>query len=151
MFITSTTPANPPHRFLSKGVALRVLVFVLVSVGGAAYLAIRERNWGQAILHDIGRLSPLSLLLAAVAVAAQIASAGSRFWTKLPHERGSWLTVLRAFTLGEMVNQVGPPRAGDAVKVVTLSRAARKAPLTMPQVTGAIIAERSSTRRSWWC
>jgi uncharacterized membrane protein YbhN (UPF0104 family) len=141
---TRATSAGPPiiARFRSRGVAIRILIFTLVSAGGAAYLALRERDWAQAILHDIGRLRPGSILLAAAAVAVQIACAGSRFWTMLPHERGSWLTVLRAFTLGEIVNQVGPPRAGEAVKVVTLSRAARKAPLTMPQVTGAIIAER---------
>ena len=141
---TGATPAGPPIAavFRSRSVAIRILVFALVSAAGAAYLALRERNWAQAILHDIGRLRPGSVLLAAAAVAVQIACAGSRFWIMLPHERGSWLTVLRAFTLVEIVNQVGPPRAGEAVKVVTLSRAARTAPLTMPQVTGAIIAER---------
>ncbi len=144
MSVSAAPHPSPPmaSRIRSRGIPLRILIFILASVGGIAYLAFRERSWAQAILHDIGRLTPGAVTLAAAAVALQIACSGSRFWTMLPHERGSWLTVLRAFTLGEIVNQVGPPRAGDAVKVVTLSRAARKAPLTMPQVMGAIIADR---------
>jgi uncharacterized membrane protein YbhN (UPF0104 family) len=142
---TAAAPTAPPMplRIGPRITPARIVGFLLVTVGGAAYLALRERNWARAILHDIGRLRPGSIMLAAAAVVVQIACGGSRFWIMLPPERGSWLTVLRAFTLGEIVNQVGPPRAGEAVKVVTLSRAARKVPLTMPQVTGAIIAERT--------
>ena len=145
MRATEAAPAARPMGLATRprGRRLRILLFALASVAGVAYVVLRERHWAQAVLHDIGRLSPGSIALAAAAVAVQIACTGSRFWAMLARAGGpSWLSVLHAYMLGEVVNKVGPPRAGEAVKVVTLSRASCTAPLTMPHVTGAIIADR---------
>ncbi|PYO98388.1 MAG: hypothetical protein DMD60_04350 [Gemmatimonadetes bacterium] len=97
-----------------------------------------------AVWHTLSSVPPAAIALVLLLALCQLALQALRLWAILP--RHVALTLARtahAFTLGEWVNLFTPARAGDALKVVLVHRAAKDAaPLSLSTATGAILADK---------
>jgi uncharacterized membrane protein YbhN (UPF0104 family) len=77
-------------------------------------------------------------------VLSQLGLQALRLWALVPRNVALTLaSTARAFTVGEWVNTFAPVRAGDALKVVQLCRAARGSrPMSVPTATGVVLADK---------
>ncbi len=121
----------------------RILLASAVMVGGVAILSAVHRDQAHAVWTNVTHVPPSSLAAALLLVLCQLAFQALRLWAILPRDVA--LTLGRtayAFTLGEWCNIFAPARAGDALKVVLLNRAGGARPITLPQATGAVLADK---------
>jgi len=97
-----------------------------------------------AMWHSLSGVSLATVTLVLLLALCQLGLQALRLWSILP--RHAALTPARtahAFALGEWVNIFTPARAGDALKVVLIHRAAGDCvPLSLPTATGAIVADK---------
>lgn len=128
--------------FLKLTVPLLVIAVVALGFQGIPLAAV-----GAKVLA----ISPFALAAVLALSFLQAASGAIRLWFVFPRDkRPSLLTVTRAFTYGQLVNTYVPGRAGDAYKVLAITRAdegeevhgsaARR--VSVADATGSLIADR---------
>jgi uncharacterized membrane protein YbhN (UPF0104 family) len=105
-------------------------------------LAAQEHQW-RAVWNNLTGVPVSSLAAALLCVLCQLGFQALRLRAIVP--RNVALTLGRAahaFAVGEWVNVFTPARAGDAVKVVLLNRAAGAQSMSVPTATGAVLADK---------
>ena len=127
--------ATPPTRLLLTSVVL---------LGGAAVIAIAHRERARDVWNTLAGMPLWALGGAFVLVLSQLGLQAFRLWALVPRNVALTLaSTARAFTVGEWVNTFVPARAGDALKVVELCRAARGSrPISVATATGAVLADK---------
>ncbi len=97
-----------------------------------------------ALWHSLGGVPPAAIALVVALTLCQLGLQALRLWAILP--RHAALTPVRtahAFTMGEWANIFTPARAGDALKVVLVHRAAgNTVPLSLSTAAGAVVADK---------
>jgi len=121
----------------------RLLPLAIVAVGLIAYLLLQQRDLVQEVFASLSRLAPAAVVQALLLVIVQVLCQGLRFSMLVPSDVGaSRLSVLRAFSVGEVFNALVPARVGDAVKVITLGHSPANQGSALSQVTGALLADK---------
>lgn len=97
-----------------------------------------------AVWHTLRAVPPAAIALVLLLALCQLGLQALRLWAILPrHVALTPARTAHAFTMGEWVNLFTPARAGDALKVVLVHRAAKDAaPLSLSTATGAILADK---------
>jgi uncharacterized membrane protein YbhN (UPF0104 family) len=107
-------------------------------------MVIGHRERARDVWNALAGMPPSALRGAFLLVLSQLGLQALRLWALVPRNGALTLaSTARAFTLGEWVNTFAPARAGDALKVVQLCRAARGSrPISAPTATGAVLADK---------
>jgi uncharacterized membrane protein YbhN (UPF0104 family) len=121
----------------------RALVLSFALLGGlAAALAAQQHLW-RAVWNSLTGVPVSTLAAALLCVLCQLGFQALRLRSIIP--RSVTLTLGRAahaFAVGEWINIFTPARAGDALKVVLLNRAADAESMSLPIATGAVLADK---------
>lgn len=130
--------APRPDRCVKRG--LIVSAALLAAVAAAV---VTHTDQTRAVWRSLASVPITALASALVLVLCQLGLQAVRLWAILP--QGVELTLGRvayAFTMGEWVNTFAPVRAGDALKVVLLNRAAGTHAVSLGKATGAVLADK---------
>lgn len=127
--------------------ARRVLLLSVALVAGLAVALATHRQQARALWSSLTGVPPAALALVLLLVLCQLCFQAVRLWTILPRDLALPLgRTAHAFAVGEWFNIFAPARAGDALKVVLLSRATCGAgggsPPSLPQATGVLLADK---------
>src|SRR5437667_2831677 len=134
------------RRLVKPGVGKtrnRLLLGSVALSGGVAIVLVTHQDQAHAVWHSLTGVPVAALGLVLVLVLCQLSCQALRLWAILP--RQGRLTVGQtayAFTLGEWLNIFAPVRAGDALKVVLMSRTPGAAAPSLPKATGAVLADK---------
>ena len=121
----------------------RVFLVSAVVWGGVAVVLAVHRDQAHEVWKNLIGVPVSSLAGALLLVLCQLGFQALRLWAIVPRDVA--LTLGRAayaFTVGEWFNIFAPVRAGDALKVVLLNRAAGARPISLPKATGAVLADK---------
>jgi uncharacterized membrane protein YbhN (UPF0104 family) len=122
---------------------VKLALWVACVTGVAAYVAMHHSTQVRGVLASWARIPCGALCGALVLIEIQVLCEATRLWALLPSRSGvPWTTVFQAFARGEAVNVLAPARSGDIVKVARLRGGDGRRPLSVPQVMGALLAER---------
>lgn len=126
-----------------KSPLLRTLfkAFIALAAVGAAVSTMSGIHLG-AIFGTMMTVSPWALGLAIITALIQSALLAVRFWTIFPRrKRPSFGAAARAFAYSQSANVYLPGRAGEVLRVVTLTREAEREPTkSRPSVADATSA-----------
>jgi uncharacterized membrane protein YbhN (UPF0104 family) len=115
-------------RLLLSAVVVGVIVGVVIGVG---------RIHPADVLHTLRRIELRTVVLATLAVVAQMLLIMSRLWFLFPSPRPGWPRVAYGFSLGQVVNNFLPVRSGDVVKAVLISGRSK----ALAETIGVLIAD----------
>jgi uncharacterized membrane protein YbhN (UPF0104 family) len=119
-----------------------LLVSTLVLAGTLVALAAHQDE-ARAAWKSLTGVPVATLAIVLLLVFCQLASQALRLWAILPRDVALTPTgTAYAFAVGEWVNIFTPARAGDALKVVLMSRARAAAPPSLSKATGAMLADK---------
>jgi len=121
----------------------RLLLGSVALSGGVAIVLVTHQDQAHAVWHSLTGVPVAALGLVLVLVLCQLSCQALRLWAILPrHGRLTVGQTAYAFTLGEWLNIFAPVRAGDALKVVLMSRTPGAAAPSLPKATGAVLADK---------
>lgn len=122
---------------------IRVALTVLLLGGGVgAISALHEMGWGT-FARALASVSLLPLALALVVSTVQVFAQLARFVVLIPREaRGTFLDLLDATAIGQLLNYATPLRSGDAYKLVRLAPSGAKGGGRFASLLAAIVVER---------
>lgn len=142
-------PAKPPSLWARFRAALRrkpllrtaLKAGIALAAVFAALSSMRGIHLG-AIFGTMMTVSPIALALAVLTALLQSALLAARFWLIFPRKkRPSWGASARAFAYSQSANVYLPARAGEVLRVVTLTREAEREPhKSRPSVADAASA-----------
>lgn len=119
-----------------------LLVSGAVLGGLAAALVAQQHQW-RAVWNNLTGVPVSSLAAALFCVLCQLGFQALRLRAIIPRHVALTLgRAAHAFAVGEWMNIFTPARAGDALKVVLLNRAAGAEPMSLPVATGAVLADK---------
>jgi uncharacterized membrane protein YbhN (UPF0104 family) len=120
----------------------RILLVSAAMLGAVAVVLAAHQDQAREVWKSLTGVPVLSLAGALFLVLCQLGFQASRLWAILPRDVARTLgRTAYAFAVGEWCNIFTPVRAGDALKVVLLNRAAG-APISLPKATGAVLADK---------
>ena len=124
-------------RTAFRAVSAALLVVVVAALWGT------HQDAAHAFWKTLAGLPVPAILGALVLILVQVNAQGLRLWAILPRETSlSAGRVVGAFTAGEWANIFTPARAGDALKVVLMSRLPGARRISVLQATGAVVADK---------
>ncbi len=112
-------------------------------LAGVVVALATHQDQARAVWRNLTGIPASSLMTALLFVLCQLCLQTFRLQAVIP--RGIALTLgdtAYAFTVGEWVNIFAPARAGDALKVILLNRAAGAQPISLPKATGALLVDK---------
>ena len=111
-------------------------------VSAAAVVLVTHPDQAHDVWKTLARVPISSLAGALLLILSQFGFQSFRLWTLIPRDVALSLgRTAYAFAIGEWFNIFTPARAGDALKVLLLNRAAG-APISLPKATGAVLADK---------
>lgn len=129
---------SSPRSFLSKAHILTITtLFILSGVG--YYLYGHEAEF-SGIANSLARLTIFSLSVCLSLALIQVLFQSLRLWMMLlaGGVKLSWLEVFRSFSLGQLINDFVPARAGDVAKVALLKRVVQDKAVTLTKIAGTV-------------
>lgn len=121
----------------------RVLLTSAALLGAVGVVLATHQDRAGEVWTDLTAVPVSSLAAAALFVLCQWSCQTLRLWAVIPEDAA--LTIGRAayaFSVGEWLNIFTPARAGDALKVVLINRAADPSVMSLPKATGAVLADK---------
>lgn len=122
--------------------AKRLLLVSIAILGVVVGVLAMHHHQARELWTNLTRVPLSSLAVALLLCLCQFGCQAFRLWVLIP--RDVHLTLLRAvyaFAVGEWFNILAPARAGDAVKVILVNRAA-STPISVAQATGVLFADK---------
>src|SRR4051812_4787123 len=121
---------------------LRLAISIVVAIAIAAALAGFGNVKPAEVLDALGKIGLRAACIAVVAALVQMTIILTRLWFLFPAPRPSWPRVAHAFSLGEVVNNFLPARAGDLLKITMIAGPAGTANRrSRGEVIGVLITE----------
>jgi SAM-dependent methyltransferase/uncharacterized membrane protein YbhN (UPF0104 family) len=122
------------------------IAFSLLVVYGA-FLWLKNQNVSLSHFKELwASLSWGALSFIFVSVSFQLFAQGARLWiVQPPLYRLPWIASFRILVLGQCINAFLPARAGDAYKVVALTKEGEKLGIKLPLATtaGIVLADKT--------
>jgi uncharacterized membrane protein YbhN (UPF0104 family) len=146
----------PPCYLMSPLKRAQSYIYILsaaVVLGLMIFLFARKGINLDEILFTIGEFSWTSIVLAFSAISFQLLMQICRLWILLPPQCPiGWFRVAQSFMYGQVINCFAPARAGDAAKVVLMSKGVQDK-FPMANAAGVMVADKATDLASLltWC
>lgn len=129
---------NSRRPLLSK--SQKLVLATLLILSGVGYYIYDQKVDFKGVFSSLERLTALNLGVCVSLALLQVLFQASRLWTGLLAGGVglTWFEVFRAFSLGQLINDFLPARAGDLAKVALLKRVAKDKAITLTRIAGGV-------------